>query len=434
MQNLTAHYNILFNANELLRQKQESYALTFIDSYGELLNVYQDTTFQTGKPDKDLDAAVTKANLIINEKEQSHYVADAYLVMGKSNYLGGNYFNAVEFFNYVIRSFPKQFKQVQEAYAWKARSLLYLNNFPEAKLTLDSALLTIDPQKRVPADIYAAKLQYDIDVKNYIDAEEMAKKAIYYCNNKTQKLRWIFILGQLQELNHENDETIKNYTRITKSNASFEMAFNANLNRIRIEDQRNGIKISRTDRLLSLLRNENNKEFTDQIYYQAAEIYLLNKDINNALKNYKLSVKASKTNQNQKGLSYLRIADIEFKEKANYVSAKKYYDSTLTNLSPNYPGYQIIQKKSNNLRLLADRLQIIAREDTLQLLAKLDEKTRLARIDVMTANHITQQQTITTNNAANAQASATNSNIQTATASTPNGSNFYFYNVNAVSR
>ena len=106
LQNLTAHYNILFNANELLRLKQESYALSFIDSYNEILNVYQDTTSNSSTPDKDLTEAKAKANKIINIKEQSHYIGDAYLVLGKANYLQGDYFQAVEFFSYVPKSFP----------------------------------------------------------------------------------------------------------------------------------------------------------------------------------------------------------------------------------------------------------------------------------------------------------------------------------------
>src|SRR6185437_859115 len=97
LQNLTAHYNILFNAKEILRMKQESYAASFIDNYNEILSVYQDTTAKTATPDKDLDAAAAKANTIINVKEQSHYIGDAYLVLGKVNYLNANYYNAVEF-------------------------------------------------------------------------------------------------------------------------------------------------------------------------------------------------------------------------------------------------------------------------------------------------------------------------------------------------
>lgn len=430
LQNLTAHYNILFNANELLRQKQESYALSFVDAYNEILNVYQDTIAQGATADKDLEDAKVKANKIITIKEQSHYLGDAYLVLGKANYLEGDYFQAVEFFSYVIRSFPSQVKLKQEALVWKARSLIYLHQLPQAKLVLDTALVNINPKKRVNADVYATKMQYDIAVQDYANAEEMGKLAIQDSHEKAQRLRWTFIVGQLQELNNKNAEAFKNYTRIVKSNASFEMAFNANLNRIRIADNQNGTKVNRIDRLKSLIGNENNKDFIDQIYYQIAELYLANNDIDHAVKNYKLSVRYSKKNQNQKGLSYLRLADINFKNKADYVSAKKYYDSTLFNLSPNYPGYALIQKKSNNLQLLADRYGIISREDTLQMLAQLDEKTRAARIDAMVNREILQQTATDAVNAAN----AAYANSQTDAYSGGSGGSFYFYNSNAVSQ
>ncbi len=428
LQNLTAHYNILFNANELLRQKQESYALSFVDSYNEILNVYQDTTSKSTNSDKDLDEAKLKANKIINIKEQSHYLGDAYLVLGKANFLGGDYFQAVEFFSYVTRSFPQNLPLVQQAMFWKARSFIYLNQLPKAKLVIDSAIQSINPKKKTfIADIYATKLQYDIDVQDYTDAEEMGKQAVHFCHDKTQRLRWTFILAQIQELNNKTAEAVKNYTRVVKSNASFEMAFNANLNRIRIEDNQNGVKLSRIDRIRALIKNENNKDFIDQIYYQIGQLYYVSKDIDNALKNYRLSVRHSRKNQNQKGLSYLRIADIYFKDKADYVVAKKYYDSTLFALSPNYPGYQVIQKKSSNLQLLADRYSTISREDTLQMLALLDEKTRAARIDAMVNRQILQQQAEL---AATQGSLSNNAGLQGGSF----GSSFYFYNSNAISQ
>jgi tetratricopeptide (TPR) repeat protein len=434
MQNITAHYNILFNANEILKQKQADYALSFVDSYGNLLSVYPDTIAQTGTADKDLDAVIAKANLIINEKEQSRYLGHAYLVLGKAAYLSANYFNAAEYFNYVTRSFTdkKSLELVQEARVWKTRSLIYLNNLPEAKLTIDSALLKINPKQKITADVYAAALAYNIAMQNYAEAEAMAQKAIQYSKSKTQTIRWTFVLAQLQELNEQNTAAIANYTKIVKSNASFEMGFNANLNRIRIGDEQQGIQITRTQRLLSLLKDQNNRDFVDQIYYQIGEIYLKNKDLTNAVKYYNLSLINSKTNQNQKGLAYLRIADINFKDRSDYVSAKKYYDSTLTNLSPNYPGYITIQKKSNNLQLLVDRLQTIAREDTAQMLARLDEKPRLERIDSMVARQTLQQQVITA--ASTVPVVAMGNNAPTASVSKPVGNNFYFYNASAISQ
>lgn len=443
MQNLTAHYNILFNANEILRLKQESYTLAFPDAYNELLSVYPDTTAQTGTPDKDLEEAVKKANKIISIKEQSHYLGDAYLVLGKARYLEANYFDAVEYFNYVIRSFGDEKGQAnlkQEALVWKARGLMYLNQLPLARTTIDTAIRNINPKKSISADVFATKLQYDIITQNYTEAEEMAKQAIKYSRNQSLTLRWTFILAQLQELNLKAGDAYQNYTRIVKSNASFEMAFNANLNRIRIQDNQNGIKAGKIALLRSLLKNEDNTDFYDQIYYQIGEQQFKAGDIENALKSYQKSVRLSTKNQNQKGLSYLRIAEINFKNKADYASSKLYYDSTLRNLPVNYPGYQLIRKKADNLQVLTRLLETISREDTLQMLASLDEKTRDARIDAMVARKMRIQQQLTlaeTNNAGNGAPLSNNydsDNRQSASKGRNTGSTFYFYNNSAVSQ
>ncbi|MDB5288105.1 MAG: hypothetical protein JWR05_3054 [Mucilaginibacter sp.] len=433
LQNLTAKYNILFNANEILKEKQASYAASYIDDYNEILSVYRDTTVKAIEPDKDLELVKQKANKIISIKEQSHYIGNAYLILGKANFLQGNYFDAVEYFSYVTRSFSNNADLKQEALVWKGRSLLYLKKNNEARAALDSALQNINPKKSITADVYAAKLQYNINTQNYADGEEMAKQAIKHSNNKIQELRWTFILGQLQELNQKPQDAVVSYSRIVKSNAAFDMDFNANLNRIRIEDSQNGVKISRLTRLRSLLKNENNKEFTDQIYYQIATLQYADKDIDDAIKSYKQSASSSVKNQNQKGLSYLRLADIYFKNKADYTEAKTYYDSTLMNLSPNYPGFVSIQKKADNLQLLADRLQIISREDTLQMLAALDEPTRHKRIDEMVNRNTLQQQAVATTTAAAVNDPLFN-DPATPQASTPSGGKFYFYNTTAISQ
>ncbi|QJD95627.1 hypothetical protein HH214_06950 [Mucilaginibacter robiniae] len=442
LQNLTAHYNILFNANELLRQKQEIYAASFIDAYDRILPVYQDTIArgEGTVTDKELDAVVVKANTIIANKEQSHYVGDAYLLLAKSAYLYGNYYNATEFCSYVVRSYPQQTDLLQEARSWQIRSLLYLQLLPQAGHVLDTAMLDVTPKSKNAALIYAAGLQYYINIREYPQAEELALKAIAATHQTLQRRRWTFILAQLQELNGKPAEAYNSYTHIVNSNAAFEMAFNADIDRIRIEDNQNGRHLSRADRLRSLLRNENNREFTDQIYYQLAELDLSNNKVDDAIKNYHLSIKNSLKNQTQKGLTYLRLADISFKNKADYVQAKNYYDSTLLNLPPNYPGYATIRKKADNLQLLADRLHLIAHEDTLQALATLNETDRNKRIEEIVQLKL-QQQTAGANsnnpftNTGNVQLQGNGAPAGTPTANgNSTNSTFYFYNTAAISQ
>ncbi|WP_342645778.1 hypothetical protein [Mucilaginibacter sp. CSA2-8R] len=440
LQNLTARYNILFNASEILRQKQEDYAVAFIDDYDQVLSVYQDTASHLATGDKDLQAVVAKANTIISTKEQSHYVGDAYLLLGKAAHLNADYYNAIEYFGYVSRTYAADKELTQEARAWQIRSLVYLNELRQAQRLLDSALLNVNPKNKAQTGyIYAAATQYYIAAKKYPEAVDMAAKAVNFSTQTQQRLRLTFIMAQLQELTRNTTDAYINYTRVVKSNAPFVMAFNAELNRIRIDDQQAGRHINRADRLRSLLRNENNEEFTDQIYYQLGELAINDRQTDEAIKNYNLSVKNSVKNQTQKALSFLRLADIKFKIQADYVAAKKYYDSTLLYLPTRYPGYLIIQKKADNLQLLADRLQIIAHEDTLQALAKLSEQERAQRIETMTRSQALPPSNINiatiavSNTAALPVQSDNGSNVIGSNTSAP-GSGFYFDNAGAVSQ
>jgi len=435
MQNLTAHYNILFNANDILAQKQEAVAVSYIDAYDRFLSVYPDTTAKSSNADKMLEAAVAKAYTIINTKEQSHYLGDAYLVLGKANYMENNFFNSIEFFNQVILGFPKQRNLVQEARVWKARGLMRINQMPLADTVLHTAMDSLFKKQNNIADVYATRLQYDLYTEHYTEAEEMAKQAIHYSGDINHKLRWTFILGQLQEHNKKSADAVISYKRVANSNAPFEMSFNASLNVIRIQESQNGRKLNRIDALRLLLKEDKNVDFVDQIYYQIGELYLSQGNIDMAIKNFKLSIRKSTINQNQKGLSYLRIADINFNNKADYSNAKKYYDSTLTSLSPNYPGYPTIYKKANNLQLLTDRLQTIAREDTLQMLARLSEPERAAKIQAMTNAIIAQQKTITGKSASNALNTGSQYSLPNSLSGNSTGnSTFYFYNSSAVSQ
>nr|WP_305121209.1 tetratricopeptide repeat protein [Pedobacter xinjiangensis] len=209
------------------------------------------------------------------------------------------------------------------------------------------------------------------------------------------------------------------------------MAFNAGLNRISIEDASSGENIDIIARLRSLLKDEKNKNFVDQIYYRIGDAYLDRNENHSAIESYNTAIRLSTNNQNQKGLSYLRIADIYFKN-GDYVAAKAYYDSTLSTLSPSFPGYDIISRKGNNLELLANRYRIIGREDTLQILARLSEEERNLRIGALVREQLEKTQQLSQNNSAPESMIAAIDNPGTLGGTTEG--KFYFNNTTAISQ
>jgi hypothetical protein len=91
MQNLTAHFNILYNANEIVNESERNIQLAHSDDYDRIISVFKEANESNSQGELGkLDQAILKANTIANEKSQSKYVDEAYLLIGKANHLKSN--------------------------------------------------------------------------------------------------------------------------------------------------------------------------------------------------------------------------------------------------------------------------------------------------------------------------------------------------------
>jgi tetratricopeptide (TPR) repeat protein len=429
MQNLTAHYNILYNAKELINLSEKNIQSNYSDNYERLISVYKEPNESLSQSElKNLDEAILKANTIANEKTLSKYVDNAYFLIGKSNHLRSNFYNAVEFFNYVYLNYPKEKEIRQAALAWKARSLIASERLEEAEITLDTALFNINSEKKSVADIYATRAQLYIYSKEDQEAISLLENAIKTVKNKQKKIRWTYLLAQLYEITDNPQSALVNYTKVIKSNAPFDMAFNANLSRINLKTELNGDTSGRTKEIMALLKDDKNRELIDQIYFQIANSYAQANNLEKAIENYNLAIQKSTKNLNLKGLAYVELAEIYF-DQSDFLRAKAYYDSTLISLPKTFPDYSLIKRKADNLELLSNGLTIIAKEDTLQMLAKLPDSERRVRINKMIVDQVKKaQDNLNTTIAGNTIMSASQNSFAS------RDTRFYFNNSTALSQ
>ncbi|RDC57256.1 gliding motility protein [Pedobacter chinensis] len=436
-QNLTARYNYIYNSNVLLTGHYEGLLQSYNDDYGKILPVYLDPEPQVnlvltpGAANKQLDEVITKGQTIINDKSFSNYIDDAYMLLGKANYLKGNYFIASEYFDYVAKAYNNDLKTFVMAMNWKARSQMELNNMVVADKILDTMLRAADHLKKDLAEPLATTAQMRIYQQRNKEAILLLENAVRLGNEKQLRIRWRYILAQLQEKENDLQNAYINYTRVENSNAPFEMYFHANLQRIKVKALISGYKVDEDKALLALLKDDKNFDYTDQIYYQVGELFSKEGKFAKAEENYQKSIQKSTKNQNQKALSYLRIADLNFREVNNYIKAKLYYDSAVMILPKNFPDFDNIVKKAGNLQYLTDRFTIIAKEDTAQAIAKLPVAARAARIKA----YLTPKAEVTNVTVLNNQ-SLNNPDFPNQSLNSPQvgaGSTFYFNNNAAIS-
>ncbi|MFP5080595.1 tetratricopeptide repeat protein [Pedobacter sp. JCM 36344] len=433
MQNLTAHYNYIYNANLALLNHQTELNETYSGNYDQILPVYlgpevYNTQLNASLNIKSMDEIIKKSQVIILEKNFSKYVDEAYILLGKANFFNGNYYTASEYLDYAAKTYRTNINSYTEALTWKARSLMQIDRISSANTVLDSLesvvpLIKIDKNLAEP---FATMAQMSIYQNNNEAAISYIKDAIKSSKIRQNRIRWTYILAQLYEKQKNYPDALIQYRKVQNSNAPFEMYFNAKLRQIKLNSEQ-GKVVDKKASLLALLKDDKNTEYSDQVYFQIAESLNDGGAFEEAQANYLTAIQNSTSNQYRKGLSYLRIAELNFKSLRNYLKAKSYYDSTVNTLPKSFPGYETILKKSSNLQYLTQRYETISLEDTLQAIAKLPETERQTKLQNF-VNPVSEKTVATTG-------TSVDYNYQPLTNRNPTPqSSFYFSNLIAVDK
>jgi len=400
--NLTSHYNAYFNGNEAYKQGVKKINENPQDNYGLILNIFTFLNEEANKQaSSDMERAKDKAAIVIkkhsitvkperkkgnltqkqkdfyNRTEFCNWVPKSWLMHGKANFVNHDWYAAEEDFEYVVKEYSWD-PIKHEAAIWLALTYVQLTKYEDAKALLDRE----DGDKNFPSKLRKflnqAYAQLYIKQQNYSQAIEKLATAIKLTKKRNEKARMNYILAQLYQYNKQLSKAMQHYTYAIKQSNIYEMTFNAQINRAMCFEGTNADYLKKE--LFKMLKDEKNIDYYDQIYYAIANLYYKENNLPEAKKNYTLSLKYNKSNNNQKALTYKALGDIHYNIK-DYILSHAYYDSSITLLSHEHPEYKRVEKLANNLMTLATNLKIIYEEDSLQKLAKMPEKERNKIID-----------------------------------------------------
>ncbi len=384
---LTGRDNYYFNGREKVKAGARQLAEAHVDRYDRLLTVFRyGDEAQAKSVYPDMDEAIKKASIVIQRhsmvfdgKEINPWVRESYLLIGKAQFYKHDFWAAIETFQFVASSY-NSYPIRYEALLWLTQCYLQLGKTPDAEYLLD--FMKNDRQFPVKAyqGFYSAiAADYHIQKGNYEQAIAELNTAIDNTKDKRQRIRYMFILGQLYQKLEMYQEAYVMYEGVSKRNSTYEMEFNARINSARCYDISTGSRQIK-DRLLKMARDEKNKDYLDQIYYALASIAQRENDEPGAIELYRQSVAASTVNTGQKALSYLELAKIYFK-RPDYRKAQVYYDSTVTFLSTDHPEYDALFNRKTSLTRLVRNLDIIEGQDSLLTLSSLTAAEREAAVD-----------------------------------------------------
>jgi tetratricopeptide (TPR) repeat protein len=400
---LTARYNIYFNGYESFKEGVIKVNNAYRDDYAELLRVFEFSDPSAASLcASDMERAIQKASKLISlksitarpevrrggrtepdtdlldRKEYNEWVDDSYLLIGKARFYKREFTEAEAVLNYSITTANDPAVR-QEAAIWLARLYNETSKTAEALKLLSGLEITDNSPRWLRSMYYSTLADIHIREKKYAEAIIPLEKAASLTSGKRNRYRMTYLLAQLNELAGNASEAVSLYRDVVKMNPPYDVEFNARINIAGVFDVQSGNPDEISRELVRMLRDSKNKDYLDQIYYALGSLSLKEGKTDEAIGFYGKSASASTTNSNQKGRSYLALAEYYYR-KPDFMKAGLYYDSTIIYLSQKHPGYQEIKTRSTDLNSVVSHLKVIREQDSLQRVAAMSESDRNALI------------------------------------------------------
>ena len=313
----------------------------------------------------------------LGRKEYNPFLWKAWLMLGKAQFQEGEFDEAASTFSYMSRLYQTQPMQNALARAWLAKCYTELNWLYDAE----------DVIRNMSRDSihYRAAKDWDYTYANYYVKNGELEKAVPYLRKvikhekrKIQRAREWFLMGQIQTALGNNREAFKAYKRVVRQNPPYEMEFKARIAQTEVMASTNSKGM--ISRLKRMARNDNNKDFLDQVYYAIGNIYLLQGDTAQAIGAYEKGNEKATRSGIEKGVLLLRLGGLYW-DKEKYGDAQRCYGEAIGLLDKERPDYEELAYRSKVLDELVPYTESLHLQDSLQELAKMPEAERLAAID-----------------------------------------------------
>jgi hypothetical protein len=390
---LSTKYNILYNGGIALDKGIEDVVKQNRDNFWERLPVErmqlkpeQIELGETKNPNFEraetkATKAIQKHSMNIEGSEKNFQMDEAYLMLGKARYYDQRFVPALEAFNYVLYKYPKSDK-IYEVKIWREKTNMRLENDALAVNNLRKLLKEIKFKDQIFADANATLAQAFLNLEEKDSAVAKIKLATTFTKSQEEKARYRFILAQLYEEKGYKDSAYVAYQSVIdmKRKSARQYVIAAHARQASQFDSTKGDTVAFVKKFKELLEDRENRPFLDVLNHQMALFYDHNKNYPQAKKYYIKSIRKRSGDTYMLASNYRNMAEIYFKT-AKYVTAGKYYDSTMVQLKPRTREFNLIKKKRDNLADVIKYEGIAQRNDSIISLYKMSDTEKTAYFD-----------------------------------------------------
>ncbi|RAI99430.1 tetratricopeptide repeat protein [Chitinophaga skermanii] len=409
-QDMTTRYNYYYHAKLQLAGILDGINQQRVDNYAAFLPFYPYSPESLNLNQSDLDSVIQRASIAIHIHDpRGKWIDDCYFIIGKAYYYKTDWENATKTFQYINTTFaPKKKKEYKtvigtntdnqlsiatrekrkgffgkfkhpasrnDAFLWQAKVHLEQEQYDDAQSLLN--VLTDDPYfpKRLKGNLAEMKAFQYYKQQRYNETVEPLKIAIKHSDNRNQRARMYFILGQIYASQKKFDSSLYCFQKVIDTKPDALMDFQARLQVAKANIlSTGGTPEQSIEALQRMLRKENFIPYKDIIYYTMAEI-ALEKDPGLAETYLQKALTVESNNQVQRAVTYKALADMRYGAK-NFAGAKVYYDSVAAIMPPDFVGADIVNARKDVLSQIDAHIKLIRQEDSLQQIAKMDPSAR----------------------------------------------------------
>ncbi|MDR3127042.1 MAG: hypothetical protein LBU08_01010, partial [Tannerellaceae bacterium] len=464
----TTRYNIYYNGEvaytEALKSLEESYK----ENYTEVIALHAISAKEKDKatPGGPFDRTIEKSSKAIRlhsiltkpakkpgwrnnpravafqaQEEYNPFLKHSWLIMGRANFYNADFLRAAATFSYIARHYRHDPDVYAQARIWQARSYIELGWFYEAEDILRR--LNVDGIPAAQRSGYAyAQTAYHLALKDMEGAVNHLPLALSSAHSKLQRTRMRYLLAQLYARTEREQDAYGLFRKVAASNPPYDLEFAARIRQTEVFSGGNHLRMIKM--LERMTRSDKNKDYLDQVYYAAGNIYLNRQDTATALGYYEQAVEKSTLNGMDKALAQIRAGDIYFTQR-DYVRAQPHISGAMQGITKQYHDYERISRLSSVLDELVIHAEAVQLQDSLQRLAGMPEEERLAVIDKIIEDVIREEKEAEEEAAKEAYLSEQSAQgsglerkgteVQTAMGVTANNDgSFYFYNPQVVAQ
>lgn len=327
--------------------------------------------------------AIQKHSMNLGGSEKNPQIDEAHLLLGQARYYENRFVPALEAFNYILLKYPTSDK-IADAKIWREKTNIRLDNENIAIKNLKQLIIdkqaTMEPQTFADANAILAEAYLKAESQD--SAVYVLKKAAEFTEDKEQKARYNFILGQLYSKLNYPDSAHASFQKVIdmKRKSPRRYVIQAHAMQAGQFDYAKGDTLAFMEKYKELLEDRENRPYLDVLNHQVALFYD-KQDLDDKAKTYyNRSLRANSKDPYLTASNHRNLAEIYF-EDAKYPMAGIYYDSTMVYMNNRTREYRAIKKKRDNLADVIKYEAIAQTNDSILHIISLNEAGRKAFFD-----------------------------------------------------